>query len=95
MAKGQNAFLRKIQAAQHITNQKVIQTAINRDSALWMIVLNREFGFGKTRLQRCKEAVEALYEEYGAGLNTDFIYGDEIIDREIRKLFEGESEPND
>ncbi len=91
MAK-QSGFMKRIQAAKHIDNQRLLQSAINHDSALWMIALNREFGFGKTRLRRCKEAVEALYEEYGAGLNTDFIYGDEIIDREIRRLFEEESE---
>lgn len=75
----------------HKSKRSVIQTAIDRDCYLWMIALNREFGFGKERLLRCKETVQQLYIQYADALQTDFDYGDEIIDREIRKIMGEES----
>ena len=82
-----NAYLAKREAQRHIENQALIKTAINRDWDILRIVLNRDFGFGKKRLNRVTTAMSKMYDQYvDAATTADWVYADEIFDREVRKI---------
>ena len=82
-----NAYLAKKTAEETAKNKRLIAAAIYRDSSIWMVMLNREFGFGKDRLDKCRTKVKELYDYYADASQTDYVYGDEVIDREIRKIW--------
>lgn len=82
----QNAYLARRAAIESEKNKNLIRIAIRRDCTMWMLALNREYGFGKDRLNHLRATVLQLYNEYGEAAKTDYEYGDELIDREIRKI---------
>ena len=88
-----SAYAKKLNAKKSQDNQALIKYTIARDSLIWKIALHHEYGFNMEKLDHISMVIAKMYDEYvKQASETDFEYADAILERELKKIAEEESE---
>lgn len=69
-----------------IASRDLIRYAIEKDWDMWAIALNNVYGFGKVRINRLYDELDALYSEYAEKGEVDWEYADAVRDRRTNQI---------
>lgn len=82
-----NAYAMKLNAAKKQIDKERTRYIIQLEYDLMTVMLNRTFGFGKDRIAKACEALNALHEEYAdAIISADGDYATDALKRAVDQI---------
>lgn len=84
---GKNAYAKRLNAAKIQIERDRTRYIIQTEYDLMTIMLNREFGFGRDRIVKAQEALNALHTEFAdAVFSTDGDYAHGVLKRAVAQI---------
>lgn len=87
-----NAYAKRLNAAKLQMERDRARYIIQTEYNLMTIMLNREFGFGRDRIIKAQEALNALHTEFAdAVFSTDGEYANGVLRRTVAQIMGDEA----
>lgn len=87
-----NAYAKRLNAAKHQMERDRARYIIQTEYDLMTIMLNREFGFGRDRIIKAQEALNALHTEFAdAVFSADGEYANGVLRRTVAQIMGGDA----